>query len=163
MEKSLIEKVKDLVFEAETPTPEVETVELMEVKTADGAILKAENMEVGTPITLVDAEGMETPAEGDYTLEDGTVVKVAEGLIAEVVVAEIEEEEEQEMEEVNPLEQKVADLTYKLDEVLSKFSSLNDAFEAFKSEPAKEEIKLSKKDVKLSSRESALDKLRKFK
>ena len=166
-EKTLIDKVKDLVFEKETPKEEVKKVEikLAEVTTADGVILKYENLDAGTAIVVVDAEGEESPASGDYTLEDGTVIVTAEGAVVEVKEVEVEEEEEAEMETEDP----TADLKKELENVLSQFKALDEKFEAqakefaaFKSEPAVEEIKLSKKDVQISTRETALQGISKY-
>ena len=164
-EKTLIEKVKELVFEKETPKEEVKEtpVELAEVTTADGVVLKYENLEAGTAIAVVDAEGVESPASGDYTLEDGTVIVTEEGAVVEVKEVEVEEKEEEELaEEVNPLEEKVTALESKLDEVLAKFETLSEGFAAFKAEPAEEEVKLSKKAVEVSSRENALQGIKNF-
>ena len=163
-EKSIIDKVKDLVFETETTkvVEEVKEIELMDVTTADGVVLRVESMEAGSSIVVV-ADDMESPANGEYTLEDGTVIKAEEGLISEVVVAEVEETEEQEMEEeVNPLEKDVADLKEAVATILEKFETLNENFSKLKDEPAEKEVKLSKKDVKVSAKADLLSGLKSF-
>jgi hypothetical protein len=153
--KSILEKVKELVFEEETIA--VAKIELMDVTTADGVILRTEEVVVGATITVVDAEGVEAPANGDYSLEDGTVIKTEEGVITEVVVAEIEEEEEQEMEaEANPLAKDVADLKEAVKSILVKFEALDMSFSKFKEEPAVEEVKLSKREIKISEKDNLL-------
>lgn len=54
----------------------------------------AEELEVGIGVSLVTEEGEEVAAEdGDYTLEDGRILKIAEGKIAEIVEPEPEVEE----------------------------------------------------------------------
>lgn len=62
-----------------------------EVKTVDGLVIYADSFEVGSEVFTVDAEGNETPAaDGDYTLEDGSVLKVVGGKIIEIVAVEEE-------------------------------------------------------------------------
>lgn len=49
----------------------------------DGSL---EDLEVGMSVALVNEEGEEVPAEdGDYALEDGRILRVAEGKIVEIV------------------------------------------------------------------------------
>lgn len=64
----------------------------------------AEELEVGISVSIVDEEGNESAApEGDYKLEDGRILRVAEGKIAEIVEPEPEAEEpaaEESVEEV---------------------------------------------------------------
>ena len=56
----------------------------------DGAL---EDIEVGMGVSFVNEEGEEVAAEdGDYTLEDGRILRVAEGKIAEIVEPEAVEE-----------------------------------------------------------------------
>ena len=52
----------------------------------------AEELEVGISVSFVTEEGEEVAVEdGDYTLEDGRILKIAEGKIAEIVEPEVEE------------------------------------------------------------------------
>jgi len=162
-EKTILEKVSALVFEKEEVKPEEKEVELAEVTTADGLILKYENLESGTAIVVVDAEGVETPADGDYTLEDGSIIVTAEGAVVEVKEAVVEEKEEQEMEEVvNPNDARIDALESKLEEVIAKFSAYEEKFNEFSKQPAAEEIKLSKKDIRVTERTNTLKDLSKF-
>ena len=69
----------------------------------DGAL---EDMEVGMAVSFVDEEGNEVAAEdGDYVLEDGRILRIAEGKIAEIV----EPEAEVPAEEEAPAEEPVAE------------------------------------------------------
>lgn len=69
---------------------------------------------VGDTIVLVDEEGVESQAEsGEYLLTDGTILKVTDGKIEEIVVPEVEapaeepaQEEEAPAEEEVPAEEK---------------------------------------------------------
>lgn len=69
----------------------------------DGAL---EDMEVGMAVSFVNEEGEEVAAEdGDYVLEDGRILRIAEGKIAEI----IEPEAEVPAEEEAPAEEPVAE------------------------------------------------------
>lgn len=70
--------------------------ETFERVSTDKGILSydAEELEVGVSVSLVDEEGNEVAAsDGDYVLEDGRILKIAEGKIAEIVKPEPEAEE----------------------------------------------------------------------
>jgi hypothetical protein len=96
---------------------------LMESKTDKGEILKtpAEGWVVGVDATIVAADGTETPAEGDYTLDNGTVIKCVAGKVTEIVEADaaMSTEEIAALNEVfsallTPLNEKIAALELKL-------------------------------------------------
>jgi hypothetical protein len=55
---------------------------------------KAKHEGVGTPLVLVTEDGEVNAEDGSYTLDNGTVVMVAEGLISEITEAEAEMNEE---------------------------------------------------------------------
>lgn len=86
----------------EEPTEEVAEGGLIPVSTDKGFLFCDGEIAEGKEIFELDAEGNIVPAEdGDYTLEDGKVVKVAEGKVAEIAetaeVADIEEAPSEEM------------------------------------------------------------------
>jgi hypothetical protein len=59
---------------------------------ADGTIVKAASLNAGTAVTLVTADGEVPAPEGDYSLEDGRILKVdAAGNIVEVMDAPTEQ------------------------------------------------------------------------
>ena len=59
------------------------------VTTDKGDLLYEGELAVGTEVFVVDAEGNQTAApDGDYTLENGNVVKVDDGKVSEIVEAE---------------------------------------------------------------------------
>ena len=165
-EKTILEKVEALFLTEEKPVEETvsveleeEVVELAEAVT-DKGVIKYENLEEGAAIVLVLEDGTEEPANGEYTFEDGTVIVVKDGMLESV--AEVVVEEEEQSEEVNPLEQDVADLKEAVATILEKFTAYSESFEAFKKAPAKEEFKAPKKDVVISSKDNALNGLLKF-
>lgn len=73
---------------------------------------------VGDTIVLVDEEGVETQAEsGEYTLTDGTILKVEDGKIVDIVVPEMEAPaEEPAQEEEKPAEEEEAPAEDPVDE-----------------------------------------------
>ena len=76
--------------------------QLMEYKTKDGLTISWEgDAEVGKDIFIILEDGSKEPlANGEYELEDGTKVVVAEGKVAEIKAAELgENKEEEEMAE----------------------------------------------------------------
>ena len=66
-----------------------EEQELASVKTDKGDLLYDGELAAGTEAFVLDEEGNQVSApDGDYTLENGNVVKVAEGKVSEIVEAE---------------------------------------------------------------------------
>jgi hypothetical protein len=60
----------------------------VEANTADGVLkTEGEMFVVGATATFVGADGTETPANGEYTIENGMVIKCENGIITEVVEA----------------------------------------------------------------------------
>jgi ATP-dependent protease ClpP protease subunit len=97
---------------------------------------------VGKSAYLLDAEGNESAApNGDYTDANGRVIKVAEGVVAEVIEVEAkkhEGEEETKMEDliakIAELESTKANLTSELESVKAEKSKAETEFNAFKNE-----------------------------
>lgn len=86
--------------------------ETFEQISSDKGILSydAEELEVGVAVSLVTEEGEEVAAEdGDYTLEDGRILRVAEGKITEIVEPEPEVEEPAAEEEAPAVEEVAAE------------------------------------------------------
>ena len=97
---------------------------------------------VGKPAYLLDAEGNENAApNGDYTDANGRVIKVAEGVVAEIVEAEAKKDEnldEPKMEDliakIAELEETKANLTSELESVKAEKTKAETEFNAFKNE-----------------------------
>lgn len=100
-------------------------LKLGEIKTDKETLIIEGELEVGKPV-FVEVEGEPAPAaDGEYTTEDGTVIVVAEGVIAEIKPVEetpAEEEKPVEMEEETPAEEEtpnaeVEELKKKIEEL----------------------------------------------
>ena len=69
-----------------------------EIKAADGTLLQVSDMEVDATINIIETDGSLTPAEGEFTLEDGTKIVAVAGVITEIMEAEEEAEPAVEIE-----------------------------------------------------------------
>lgn len=122
-----------------------------EVKTDKGSLIYDGELTLETPVQIEDAEGNIVAApDGDYTLEDGRVVVVTEGKVAEIKEAPIEEETVEEvLEEEIPTDEsadKIADLEAiiaeqeaVIDELKAQIKELEDKINA----PKEESIEMS--------------------
>jgi hypothetical protein len=107
------------VFNTDQPEPTVF------VKLADGSAELKGTIEIGQPITLVDAEGVESPApNGEHAIEGGKIITIAEGVITEISEAEAEIVEE---EEVMSAEKIQALIQSSLTTQASEFKKVTDA------------------------------------
>lgn len=94
-----VAEIKDPEVEIDAPEAGDEQ-ELASVATDKGDLLYEEELAVGTEVFVADAEGNQTPAEdGDYILEDGRTIKVADGKVSEIIEAE-EDQASSEQKEV---------------------------------------------------------------
>lgn len=85
---SLLDKVKALFAESQ-----VQLADTVFVKTVDGQIflVKAPALELDVEIVAIDEAGVEKPLiDGDYSLEDKTVISVLGGKVAEISTKEEE-------------------------------------------------------------------------
>lgn len=122
-----------------------------QAKLSDGTVVVWEDeLATGTPLFVIDEAGTQQAApDGEHTLEDGTVVTTAGGLVVTVTPKEQEEEveveaakEEEKKDEmagememmVTKLAEKVAELEAKIEEMGKKESMSSDEVEAKVSE-----------------------------
>lgn len=99
---SLLNKVKALFAEE----PQIQLADTVFVKTVDGQIflVKAPELALDVEVVAVDEAGTEQEIlDGDYTLEDGTVISVLGGKIGEISTKE-EEATDTNEEDVVPAE-----------------------------------------------------------
>ena len=91
----------------------------------------------GKSAYLLDAEGNETPApDGDYTDTNNRVIKIAGGVVTEVVEAEAKKDE-------NKDEPKMEELIAKIAELEATKASLNSELESVKAEKSKAETEFN--------------------
>lgn len=97
-----------------------------QAKTSDGVVVVWDGeLGTGTPLFVIDEAGTQQAApDGEHSLEDGTVVTTAGGLVVTVAPKEQEEEEVEMASElemlVEKLAAKVADLETKMEEMSKK-------------------------------------------
>ncbi len=144
--KEIVENIKSLIFNKE------EKVEnnFVNAKLEDGTIVMTdgEEFEIGKEIFIVSEDGTkELAPEGEHTLEDGSIVKVAEGKIVEILEAEeeLEEEVENEMESEEETKEVETDLEKEEDEMESEEDK--EEMESDKEE-LKKEIEMLKEELK---------------
>ena len=129
-------KVSEIV-DAEAEVDPEEEQSLASVATDKGELLYDGELEVGTEVFVADAEGNQTPApDGDYLLENGTVVVVAEGKVAEII------------EYVEPAEETPAE-----DEEKTALKAENESLKAEVAELKKQVAELKKKPLAKSAHE----------
>ena len=88
-----VSEIKDPEVDVKPTEGEEGEQELASVKTDKGDLLYDGELAVGTEVFVADEEGNQTAApDGDYTLENGNVVKVADGKVAEIIEAAPAEE-----------------------------------------------------------------------
>ena len=115
-------KVSEIV-DAEAEVEPVEEQNLASVATDNGELLYDGELEVGTEVFVADAEGNQTPApDGDYALENGNVIVVADGKVAEIV--ESKEETAAEDEEVTALKAENESLKAEIAELKKQITEL---------------------------------------
>lgn len=115
---------------------EATKVELAQAKLDNGTVLEAEAFEAGNEIFIVTEDEKVAVPVGDYTMEDGKILVVAEeGIIGEIKEAEAEEEEEVEAAE--------EEMSYATKEELAEVKSMIEEIKAMikeKEEMAEQEV-----------------------
>lgn len=133
----------------------VAEVKLMDAKLADGSTISTSSEEwaAGVDVVIVDADGNASPAaDGEYILESGESIVVAGGLVAEIKPKEEMKQEDVEME---------AEITAKVDALISRVAELETANAAQATELASVQSKLSETETKLSAANAEVTKLSK--
>lgn len=186
--KTIIDKIKEMVFAEEAPVNEEETA-VLDIKADDGSILRieGETLEEGVAISIVTEEGVEPIPSAEYIIEEGTkkittdedskvasIEEVVEESEEEMNAEETEEvvEEEMKAEDAEPsMEDRMKLIEEALDAINEKFSKvetgineMTEKVKAISDEPAEEEIKIKKTGFAATKakREDALDAIAKF-
>lgn len=121
-------------FFAELSAVETTEVELAQAKLDNGTVLEAESFEAGQPIFIVSEEDRIAVPVGEYVMEDGRILVVAEeGVIGEIkeATAEVEEEPSVEIEveaAVEPtMEEKIKEVVMPiLEEMRAELSAMKE-------------------------------------
>lgn len=100
-ENNMIEQIVDAIKSGFASLKKDVKVNLGSVKMADGSMafnFEGDTVAVGTPMTMTAPDGNELPVpDGEYTLEGGMAVVIANSLVAEI--STVEEEETTELED----------------------------------------------------------------
>ena len=117
----MISKIKEVVGLSEEIKLEQQTLD-------NGAILEAESFEAGQEIFIVTEDEKVAVPVGEYQMEDGRILVVAEeGLIAEI---KAEEEEAEEEEEVEAKEEEKEEMGYATKEELAEVKEMIEEIKA---------------------------------
>ena len=120
---NVIEKIKDVLNLNEE-------VKLEQAKLDNGTVIEADAFESGNEVFIVTEDEKVALPIGEYTLEDGKILVVAEeGLISEIKDAEAEEEAE-EVEEVEAKEEEKEEMGYATKEELAEVKSMIEEIKA---------------------------------
>jgi hypothetical protein len=120
-----------------------ETVELAQAKLENDTVLEAEAFEAGNEVFIVTEDEKVAVPVGEYTMEDGKILVVAEeGIIAEIKEAEEEEEVEAQEEELGYVTK---------EELAEAVSEIKAMIEDMKKEEMSEEVEeATENEVELS-------------
>ena len=123
---------------------EATKVELAQAKLENGTVLEAEAFEAGNEIFIVTEDEKVAVPVGDYTMEDGKILVVAEeGIIGEIKEAgeEVEEEVEAAEEEMSyATKEELAEVKSMIEEIKAMIKDKEEMAEAKEEEMLKEEL-----------------------
>lgn len=97
--KTILKKMKSL-FEEEDD----KSVDYVDIKTKDGKILRVDDVLVDAKVKEVDEDGVIDIDDGDYTLEDGTILTIVGGVITEIKEADEEDKADEDSEKPTDIE-----------------------------------------------------------
>ena len=121
---NVIEKIKDVLNLNEE-------VKLEQAKLDNGTVIEADSFESGVEVFIVTEDEKVALPSGEYILEDGKILVVAEeGVISEIKDAEAEEETEEEVEEVEAAEEEEESLGYATKEELAEVKDMIEEIKA---------------------------------
>ena len=121
---NVIEKIKDVLNLNEE-------VKLEQAKLDNGTVIEADSFESGVEVFIVTEDEKVALPIGEYILEDGKILVVAEeGVISEIKDAEAEEETEEEVEEVEAAEEEEESLGYATKEELAEVKDMIEEIKA---------------------------------
>ena len=108
-----------------------EEVKLETANLDNGTVIEADAFESGNEVFIVTEDEKVALPVGDYILEDGKILVVAEeGVISEIKDAEAEEETEEEVEEVEAEEEEKEEMGYATKEELAEVKDMIEEIKA---------------------------------
>jgi hypothetical protein len=155
MSKTLIQKVSELLKKHDIKGVQLsEVVEIKmsaEGKLADGSTMVAtpsDDFSVGAELYVIDADGNPQPApDGEHTLDNGTILVTANGVITEVKEAEEAAEEELSAEIASVIEA----MDNKLTEIKKELADAKTEMASIKQDLATKTKELSDANVKIAT------------
>lgn len=155
--KEGIEKLKGLIekFSSEKPAEPVE-VKFKDMKLQDGTTvisIDGEELSIGVPVYVMTEEGRLPAPDGELVLEDGTMLTVKDGLVAEVGTPEAEVPEGEVAAEPATVPPAAEDMSTKPKRVI-KSQVEEHVFNAFKEES---EAKVLKLETELAELKAAFE------
>tara|TARA_R100000278_G_scaffold40193_2_gene35399 strand:+ start:8700 stop:9296 length:597 start_codon:yes stop_codon:yes gene_type:complete len=156
----ILSKAKELL----SIDAEVEEVKLAQATLENGTVIESESFEAGAEVFIVTEDEKVALPVGDYTLEDGELLKVEEeGIIASIGAAE---EEEEPAEEVEAAEEEKEEMQYATKEELSEVKEMIEEIKAMikdkeemSSEEPQEEVQEEPVAEELSAVEEPVEKV----
>jgi len=145
----MLNKIKTFLGEETTDIVEKieETVELAQAKLENDTVIEAESFEAGQEVFIVTEDEKVAVPVGEYTMEDGKILVVAE----EGIIAEIKEAAE---EEVEAEEEEKEEMGYVTKEELAEaVSEIKAMIEDLKKEEMSEEVEIEETELSEVSEE----------
>lgn len=143
----MLNKVKELLGQ------EVEEVKLAQATLENGTVIESEDFAVGSEVFIITEDERVALPVGEYTLEDGEMLKVEEeGIIASIGQPEAEEEsEEVEAEKEEEMGYATKAELAELKSMVEEIKSMIESKEEMSEEKPEEEVELStqEEEVKL--------------
>jgi len=135
---------------------EKQIIKFMEIKTQDGVSLYTTDELVLEAAVYTDAEMTTTATDGDYTLEDGRVISVLNGMVAEIATPEEEAQDVTEDMATADAETETTSTTTKLELVPEEVIAIvQPMFEAMANQMAELVNKISELEAKLNENATA--------
>lgn len=161
-DNKVIVVVDGKVSEIKDAEAEVSTEESKFIETDKGKLVwdnEEEDLKAGDEVFIEDEEGNRTPApDGDYTTEDGKVIKVADGKVTEIVddKAEVAPEMDETEDRIQELEERIKELEEENAALKAENASLKENLAKMKktpaAKPAHQEVKEQAKFTKTGNK-----------
>jgi len=149
--------------EKKPSTEQTPEVKLKEAKTVDGLVFAYDGeLSIGTAIMDITSGTASPVMDGEYTMEDGNVVKILSGVVAEIESKKVEEVEapevvESELKYPKEMDTKMSAMQVSLESQISSLKKqvvlLNKVVNEILNTPIQNETKVSKNWEELSSLE----------